>query len=270
MSTFLFTRPSENLARTATVTVNTGVEDAAYPKANIADHHPEKPAKLTGTTGSFVYNLGSAKRADLTCVGHHNLAAGVDLRLQANATDTWGAPTVDLGFTIPARYADNFTVNVWLNLATLLPSVGSRTFQFWRLLVNSANSAPVAIGEWLLYSQRRDLGVRNIKWGSERTMRRPATRHETDLLVRHTYDFGTTVRAVEVEIDPTDATLVDVQEWFRDAKGIADPFVIIPHKDETDAWIVTFDDPDQPYKRVKRNYNTATLRFQEMSRGLFP
>lgn len=267
---FLYTRPSDNLLLGATLSVNTGTEDVAYPKANIHDLSAERPAKLTSTTGSWVADLGSAKRVDLTAIIHANLAAGLDVKIQGNATNTWGAPTVSQAFTIPARYADSFPVNVWLDLKTLIPNDGTRTQRYWRLLVNTANSAPIAVGEWRLENTRRDLGVRNISWGSTRSWRRPAVLHETELLVRRSYDLGTMVRTVEVETVATDVTLAEIDTWFRGALGIVKPFVIVPHSDENDAWMVGFTNPERPYVRRTRNVNTVTLEFQEFSRGLYP
>lgn len=270
MSTFIYTRPSDNFGRAATVTVNSGTEDTAYPASNLIDLHPEKPAKLTTTSGSWVFNLGSAQRIDMASLIHHNLSPGLEVRLQGNATNVWTAPSYNQTFTIGSPYADFFPPNPWINMKKLAPTPALRTFQYWRLVVVGANAAPVSIGEFLLIGNRRDLGIRNIKLGSERMWRRPATLHETDLLVRHTYDFGTTVRAVTVEIQPEDYYLNEVQAWWRDARGIALPFIIVPHEDENDAWMVTFVNKDQPYVRQYLNYNPARLAFQELSRGLYP
>lgn len=275
MSTFIYTRPSDNLldpdlSPAPVLAVNTGVEDAAYLAANLGDGLPQKPAKLTGFTGSWTANLGSAKRVDLVSIIHSNLDASLAVSIQGHTSNAWGAPDVSQAFTIPARYADRFPVNVWLDLKTLVPVDANRTKQWWRLNVSGTNSVAVSVGEWGLYNTKRDLGIRNIKWGATRTWRRPAKIHETDVLVRKRYDVGTTIRGLSVEIDPTDAILAEVHEWWRSAAGAVNPFLIVPHSDEVDAWFVTFSDPDQPYVRSRRNYNTATLEFIEMSRGLYP
>ena len=140
----------------------------------------------------------------------------------------------------------------------------------WRLIVVGTNALPISIGEVVLASTLRDLGIRNIKWGSERMWRRPAVLHETDLLVRHTYDFGTTVRAVTVEVQATDVILRDIETWYRDAQGVAKPFMIVPLTSENDAWMVSFVEPQQQYARSFLNVNTTTMIFQELSRGLYP
>lgn len=45
--------------------------------------------------------------------------------------------------------------------------------------------------------------------------------------------------------------------------------LVPPHSDEVEAWMMTFVNADQPYRRSRRNYNLATLEFQELSRGLY-
>lgn len=69
--------------------------------------------------------------------------------------------------------------------------------------------------------------------------------------------------ALEATRDETAKNLVSGQ-------GAVKPFLIVPHSSENDAWFVTFIDQDLPYVRSRRNYNTGTLEFAELSRGLFP
>jgi hypothetical protein len=268
---FLYTRASEDLISTATLTVNTGSGDSAYPPADLGDLRPEHPAKLTSTSGSFVADLGSAKVVEICAIIHGNFDAGTNVRLQGNATNTWGAPTVDQPFTIPARYADSFPVNVWLDLKTLIPSAGTRTLRFWRLISVSVQTNPIAIGEWVMYTTKRDLGVRNIQYGSLRDWYRPAIIHQTDLFARRIYDLGTTLRTCTITFQPEATVLAQIDTWYRDALGTMKPFLIVPDGGENDAWLVGFNDPQWECVRVNPpNYHTAQIKFQEFSRGLFP
>ena len=268
MSTFVYTRPSEAIG--GTFAVNTGVEDTGYLAANIDDGKPEKPAKLTGTTGSWVRSLAAPTQCDFVAIINSNLGASVDVRLQGHTSNAWGAPTLNVGFTIPARLIDQFTVNAWLDLSAIFPSAANRTFQYWRLLVNSANPTPVSVGEWKMYTAYHTFGVRNINLGSTRHWRRPVIVHETDMLVRRTYDLGTTVRACDVDLQATPGVRNELEILFRDAQGPTRPFVIIPNRNEDDAWMVTLMQQDQTYKRSFVYMNELSLSFQELSRGLYP
>lgn len=267
MSTFLYTRPTDRLL--GTVTVQSGTVEPGYPAVNLDDGQPDKPAKLATPSGAWVRDLGIATRCDVCALIHHNLTAGLNVRLQGNATNVWTAPAVDLPFTMLPPYVDRFNVNVWLDLTLAYPLVAARTMQFWRLAIVGTNAAPVAVGEWVMYTNLRTLGVRNIKKGSERLWKRPTIIHETDFLVRRMYSMTTVVRAVNVDIDPTNPILAEVEAWQRSTLGPALPFLIVPHRSEADAWFVVFTNDEQSYLREHQNFNTAQLTFQEMSRGLY-
>lgn len=270
MSTFIYTRPSEELVATGSISVNTGTEDGAYPKENIADGHPEKPAGLTTNSGSWVVDLNTAQEVQIVGVFNHNFDAGLAVTLQGHATNTWGAPSFSQAFTVPARYLDLFTQNLWLDVKTLVPVAGNRTFRFWRLNISGVNTAPVKVGDWAMYSVQRNFGVRNIKKGSTRRLRRPNIVHETELLVRRTYDMGTTIREVKADLEPTDAILDDINALVRDAQGQSKAFMIVPYATtDTDPWLVTFLSPDIEWQRAHWNFNPITLEFGELSRGLY-
>lgn len=269
--TLRYARPSDNVAADATVSVQTGTADSEYPAANLVDLQPEKPAKLVETSGAWLFDFGGDQKLDAVALIHTNLDEGLEVRLQGNATDSWGAPTLNQTFTIPARFADLFPRNPWLHLADLFPTAGDRTFRFWRVVVVGTNTDPVWVGEVIMAETIRDLDVRDIKWDSQRIWNRPSVTHQTDLLVRHTYDYGTTVREFQCDIDPTDAVLAEVEDWFRDARGPSHPFLVLPRsEDENDAWFVTFLGSSQVTRRVTFDYTLSTLNFIEASRGLYP
>src|SRR4051812_22337747 len=126
---FIYQKPTDNVADAGVVAVNTGAADATYPASYLTDKNPARPAKLTGTTGSWVWTFAAPQRLDLVALIHHNLTAGLDVKIQGNATNVWGAPTLSQAITIPA-YRGDFPTNPWLDLATAIPLAANRTFQF--------------------------------------------------------------------------------------------------------------------------------------------
>lgn len=265
---FIYTRPSDNLL--AVAELSAAAPDVNYPLSNMVDGFPDHPAKFTATTDAIVADFGVAKRVDAMAFYHHNLDPGVAVNLQGNATNTWGAPSLSTGIVMPARWADGYPINPWIDLKTLVPVDANRTYRYWRLVISSANSVNISIGEWGLYGTRRDFGVRNISWGSTRTIRRPAIVIETERLQRKVYDLGVSQRLIEISLEATDQSAADVWSLFRDARGVLKPFMIVPYIAEADAWLVTFANPEQPYIREKVNYNTLTILLREQARGLAP
>lgn len=266
LTTFQYARFSDNVAPNATITAS--AEDTAYPSTWLVDNLADQPGKLTTTSGNWVFDFGSPQVLACATLIQHNLSAGLDVRLEGNATNTWGAPTLSDSFTIPARYTDNFTVNVRIML-TDLHAAGARTFRYWRLNIAGTNSANVSIGEVRLDATIRSFGIRNINWDSPRAWRRPAVVHETDRLVRHGYSFGTTVRALQVEAEATATTLDDIEAWFRDV-GVTRPFTLIPDANDDDTLMAVMLNADLPHKRSRGPTYPIGISFQETSRGLYP
>lgn len=263
---FIYTRPTDRLA--GTLAVETGTAAVGYPADYLDDNQPHLPAKLVETSGAWTRDFGAPTQVDFCAVIHHNLNVGVVVRLQGHGSNVWTSPDVNLQLVLPPAHADGFTSNLWADVATAVPLAASRTKQWWRLVVVTANAVPVAVGEWAMYSAVRNLGIRNISKGSQRQVHRPAIIHQTELLVRRSYDLGTSLRRVQVAVEATDTYRADIEEWWRSASGEVKPFVIVPHRDEDEAWFVTFLEQNLGWARDHMNYNPLTLQFQEVSRGL--
>lgn len=241
-------------------------EDAAYPAANLYDFKPAKPAKLTGTTGNWVWDFTIAQRVDLIALIHHNLTAGLDVRIQGNATNSWGAPTLTTAITIPAYRDDGYPVNPWRDL-TGVAGYSTSGFRYWRLVVVGTNAAAIAIGEVWLGSTKRTLDP-NVDWGVHRIHERKMVEHETDFGVVSAYDLGVTVRKLTGNLDTTDAQRDLVLAWWESTHGRVYPFLLIPNGDENEAWLVRWGRSmhDTTFDLIDRN--TIPLEFQEVGRGL--
>jgi len=157
MSNFFYFHPSDNVAANATWTVETGVEDAAYPASNVPIVTPDRiaaPGKVTGTTGAWLGDFGSAQRVDLVVL-QSNIDAAATVRFQMNATNSWGGPTVNELFTIPARRADGYARKVFIDLR-LKSGYTTSGLRYVRIVASTASANAIGI-KTLLYSQVRQL-----------------------------------------------------------------------------------------------------------------
>lgn len=263
---FLYSRYSDNVAPNATPSVDTGTEDTAYPAANLVDRDPGKPAKLTTTTGSYLWDFGSAQRVDLFGLIHHNLTAGLDVKIQANATNAWGSPTVSAAVTIPALPGDGYNVNPFVDL-TGVAGYSSGGFRYWRLLINTANANPVAIGEVWLGTTKRTMAW--VLYGIEFVDAFPMIEHRTDFLVSHVYSFGVRNRRVTGLVRMTNDIRDDLVAWGRDNRGRARGSLIVPDSTKNDCLMARFASSDVPWVRTLPNLNETTLAFEEIARGLY-
>jgi len=231
-ATVLYQYPSDNVAPSyATIGVNTGTEDPDYPAAYLADGRPGRPAKLTTTSGSWVFAFGAAQRIDLVALGAHNITAAT---LEGNATNTWGGPTFSQALTIPATSADGHAAHAWLDLTTKTGySVGG--FQYWRLVV----SGPVAcaVGELWLGSIRRAF-ARAYSLGFALEETHPTLTHLTEFLIPQVYALGSRQRRMVLSFRVNATDVLALREWYRAMKGAGLTGLFIPDAVVNDAWWV--------------------------------
>lgn len=268
---FRYTRPSDDLIVEAAIAIGSGIEDPDYPKENIQIAEPDRPAKLTGNAGSFVYDLGTALRQDAIALINHNLAPTATLRLQVHSADVWTDPDIDEAITIPEPYADGFTPNLLLDLKTLVPDDADRTRRFGRVLI-AGNTAPVSIGCLRVEQTLRDLDPDEVNTPMVRGFLRPAKIHETDTRVRKRYDLGTTLRTLRVTVDALETVQAALEAWWRDAQGAVRPFLVIPRSGTgaEEPWLVTFTEPETAITTLQPDWHQLALEFIELSRGLAP
>lgn len=249
MAAFLYSRASENIADNVTPTLASGSADSAYPLTNLYDLNPAKPFKTTGAAAvRITWDHGAQQRADLVCLPMHNIPAGTDVRYQMNATDSWGAPTVDAGITIPTFGTDGIPIPAWKDL-TGVTGYSASGFRYHSLYVPALAGA-LALGEIYVASQKRQ-DIRNYQWNYTRPERQPGVMKKTAYGVPLTYRLGNRERQIEFKIGPNTSELASLIAWFRDAYGQKRPFLFVPDPDVNDAYFAYFGqdtlDPETQY-----------------------
>jgi hypothetical protein len=249
----------------ATLSVSSGTAATGYPASNLGDLNPAKPAKLTGTSGAWLADFGTAQRVDWVALIGHNLDAGAVVQVQANAADTWGAPSLDVALAIPAADEDGFAVNPWVDLTD---ATGYTTggYRYWRLQIVSGTSSPVAVGEWALNARKRTLDP-NIRWGLVQSERLPTVELETEFGVKTIAALRAKTRRITGELILRSATRAAVNTWWRDAWGRARPFCVVLEPGVNEALMVRFGAVEKAITRVFTTRSTMPVEFEELSRG---
>lgn len=103
---------------------------------NVVNDFLGKAWRTTGKTSEWIkFDLGSAKTLTALAIVKFNLTSGATVKLQANATDSWGAPSVDVTLTIPTD--SDSTV---IQYIVYYPSISA--YRWYRItLVDTGNSA---------------------------------------------------------------------------------------------------------------------------------
>ncbi len=247
--------------------VTGSAEDTDYPGAYLFDGNVARPAKLTTTTGNWVFDFGSAQRIDLMAFGPHNLTAGLtNVLFEGNATNSWGGPSLSATVTIPAYFEDGQSVNPWLDL-TQEPGYTTTGFRFWRLSVGTANAAAIAIGELALYSQMTT--IHNFRVGVDDVLRIPAVIHSTLYEVDTVYHLGVARRRLVGDVVIGASELATLLSWYRGGAGPAQWHTIVLEDGVNDARFVRFDGDALSFVRLGNSVHRVGMSFTEASRGLY-
>lgn len=122
----------QNLFDAATLSVNsTGAADLAA--ANLQERHYTKPYRSAGCATEWVkWDLGTAQAITAFLLRGHNLTTGATVKVQANASDVWTAPSLDLTITITQAMVDeNLLAYNWTS---------GQTYRYWRLYIEDASN----------------------------------------------------------------------------------------------------------------------------------
>ena len=108
-----------NYADSAVVSASS--EATALPAANVQSMWRSKPWRSTGCASEWIkFDLGAAKNILAVILTGHNLTSAATVHVQANASDVWTSPSVDV--VIPWSARD--LVYLW---------TANQSYQWWRI-----------------------------------------------------------------------------------------------------------------------------------------
>lgn len=223
MSRFLYTRPSDRITA-GTWSFVAGTARSSYPLTNLDDGDPSNPFWANETTVRIVKDFGTPTRVDEVYIFAHTFDAALNLRVQMNATNAWGSPSVDVPVTIPTARLDGRSYHLRIDLTGY--SVAARTLRYLSIANLAANSVTVAIGEVYLVGVTRRLG-RNVRFGFTEPRDRIVNRQPSKKGVATRYDTGTVEQRLIATIPATQDDFEDLLDLEEDGRSGVDPFVVV-------------------------------------------
>lgn len=242
-TTFIYNRPSDNLIATLspTITVETGTADSDYGVDNLGDFSDEgigQPLLLEETEGAVLIDWGVATAVPLFVLWT-NADEGLALRIQGNATNSWGSPSLDYELTAPAKRRNGYTVKLWADLRAV---AGYGAYRYTRIVLGDlsvspviGNSVPVGLKVWA-GGAIRTLG-RDFEFSPSILRHQMQTAAHTDTGYGWFSKLQGFVRGLQYSLflDETTNEHEDFLGWFDEAGS--DPVVLIPDPSVNDAWI---------------------------------
>jgi len=153
----LWFSPLDDAAKDA-IAVTSSAEDPQYLAANAILEDPQRPAGLTTTTGWVKLQLGAPTEIVAAAFVYPNLdedLAGVVI--QGDSADDFSSPweqAIPIG---PPLQRVPFYTN-WVKSQLVIFDT-PQTFAWWRWYVPNANSLPIRLGRFLLFTTQRDVDL---------------------------------------------------------------------------------------------------------------
>jgi hypothetical protein len=276
----IYQHRSDNVARaTAAITVGTGTAPSGYGPTLLVDENPARVAKITAGTAAWVFDFGTAQRVDLAALIHHNFDTGGDVRLQGNATNSWGAPTFSAAFVIPTWQAagtpTRWPVNPWMDVSAQ-SGYSAGGFRYWRVVI-TGNSQNVELGQVWLSPTIRRLTV-NMESGQEEARNRGLVRNTTSFDVDTIYPRHNPRWSTVFALPTVDQTLrTALQQQWDDVGGQTYPWLLVPNGDMNACYLVRWSMPEERLKRLllgpgaaPRSVSQSDCSIMEVARGLRP
>jgi len=227
----IYQRYSDEVARLATITIETGVDpgDATYGPAALVDDNPAKVAKIDSVTGAYQFAYPAKQPVALVGLVHHDFDAGADVLIQGDDAADWVTPAFEAAITIPPWLGSGtraWPVNPWLDL-TEEYDYEPLGWQYYRLVI-TGNSQTLQLGQVWFGETIRRLDP-HLQWGRSHTHAKRYIRNRTAFDVETIYSRGTTLWRLEGTHgrDDTLQALLAAQ-WF-DADGAAYPWLFVPN-----------------------------------------
>lgn len=268
MAAPLYSMWSENLARTATLSVRSGAVDALYPLANGVDGNPASLVKFTGKQGGVYFDHATAVVVAVAAVIHHDVTpAHAQFRFERNATTPFGgSPTVKLNYTAGADEGDGYKPNVYKDINVAHGSLPS--LRHSSIVVDTTdNGSNLQFGEFFLGSTLHQF-THGFMIGYEEGAQVDNVELLTYAKVSYRYKKGFRREGLLGTMRGSRAELDEAIALFRGLTGNAEPLLLIPDPAIPVVHLGLFDDLSIRRKTIEGDVWELSIPFRELSRGL--
>lgn len=269
---FLYDLPTDRQTGTWS---SDGTVNAVYPLTNIDDAKPWNPVIYSVNPTRITLDMASAKRVDLVPFFHTNFDAGAVIRVQMNAANSWGSPSVSATVTIPTVGEDGFPGQPWVDLTGVAGySVGG--YRYLSIAIVSGQSTLLSIGDVRVSSTKRPLA--GVSAGVPASFQRnrktseihPTINRLTDAGVQLGYSRGTRSERTAGTIITGATGLAQILSWHRTARGSFVPFLLIQDDAVNEAQLVLWDTDQVAWTLIAVGVYAVDVAWVEVGRGLRP
>lgn len=214
-----------NLLKTTPATLTPDSEDSIYPKAQLIDDNVASAFRTADAAAEYhvVADFGAAVDLDTVFLGNVNFRTTATVKIQANSSDSWGAPPIDETITVSGLSNVLRGKNLYHKVTT-----SPHSYRYWRLSISDISNPDgfYQVGEWWLGNDVA-LAV-NFTNDDVYTIQRNNVLLTTEWLQKYVYG-RTKIKAYNYEWTPIDASMRDTLLTLEyTLQGSRYPFVWVP------------------------------------------
>ena len=236
-------------------------EDVRFVKEHLYNRRPSLPFRFKDVKvdQSIVIDAGVDISPTIIALINHNLLVGATIKIEANATDAWGAPSYSQALT-------------WREENLYYKIVG-QTYRWWRIFVSDAlNPLNLQIGEAILRTYS-SFTTAHIRAQSEGDTFYTATQEtfmgqDWDAELARKAKLVLKIRKEETHGDPV---AEEIRAFLRSLAGPAGRFLIVPDDTTPECYYVKATGVDFMAARVfhsAKDIRDWELKLAEISQGI--
>jgi len=240
----LYAKSSDEIGHAATLSSSVAM-DPYYPVTNIQTFSPSAVGLTLAQIGSgwrLVWDHGSAKDVQAFSLHHHNIPAGTSgVKVQRNAANSWGGPTMD--YTLPI--ATFPTIGLPLPEAVDLRAVAGYSaggFRYSSLFI-PALSQLGGIGSALWWATLRS-DIRHVRYPEREGEGYPSTPFPTAYGPEDGYKLGVRRRSMPGSFRQRDGSWAAFLALFRACKTVDNAFLWWSDATGSDGWLAGLSEDD--------------------------
>lgn len=207
-----------NLVSQDATDVTGSTEDAFFPASNLKNHLTTKVWRSTSASGNVVFDFKTVEAVDSILIKPSLDGFGFtgNLTIEANATDSWGAPSFSTTLTVDTTYSMGIK---------LLASAES--YRFWR--VSGSGSSYIELSNIFIGSMFEPGKNITFNWGYD------YKDHSRIALTRYKQQYIDEIvnqKIINAQIKYLTSTEMDTYTDFTNFVGVRKPFWLIMDNDE--------------------------------------
>lgn len=278
LSDALYSLFSDELARQAEITIETGSAVSTYGVERLVDDNPAHLFRANETSVALQLEFAEKTPIGLLALIHGTPESDDDVRVQGDdgPVPDWDSPAFDIAFPQSGWVGSGVTrwpVNSWINVSEQ-PDYDPLGYKFYRLAfgITSPLAQALELGQIRMHpppvlslALDRDMLERRSK---------PRINNTTAFEVETKYSRGTTIWRASIRLtslfDSDGDERAAIQNLWSDVDGGNHPWLFIPDATEAPCYLVCFAGTDEEIQRVVKGVSNRAGDIREVGRGLRP